>query len=111
MADLNVQFDEQKRSMEKFVEDEREERNSQYDDMIGRVDKEKRERAKAVDDLEARVEEGVKRVSGRCDDVEGEGKRQVGCRDVKVPAAKSIPEPDFKPFLKYRGSSSSSFYN
>ena len=78
MADLNVQFDEQKRSVEKFVEDEREERNSQYDDMIGRVDKEKRERAKAVDDLEARVEEGVKRVSGRCDDVEGEGKRQVG---------------------------------
>ena len=63
--------------MEKFLEDEREERNSQYDDMIGRVDKEKRERAKAVDDLEARVDEGLKRVSGRCDDAEESGKKLV----------------------------------
>ena len=46
MADLNAQFDEQKKSVERFLEEEREERNSQYDDMIGRVDKEKRERAK-----------------------------------------------------------------
>ena len=46
MADLNAQFDEQKKSVERFLEEEREERNSQYDDMIGRVDKEKRDRAK-----------------------------------------------------------------
>ena len=77
--------------MEKFLEDEREERNSQYDDMIGRVDKEKRERSKAVDDLEARMDEGLKRVSGRCDDAEESGKKLVSREILKIYGQKNGP--------------------
>ena len=88
VADLNGQFDEQKRAADKFLEDEREERNSQYDDMIHRVDKEKRERAKAVADLEARLDEDLKRVEGRFDDAEASVKQQVdACKAASAAAA------------------------
>jgi hypothetical protein len=82
VTDLTNQFEEHKQAVDKITEEEKEERNSQYDDMINRVDKEKRDRSQGLSDLETRTDENLKQVSDKEHESETSVLKEItNCRD------------------------------
>ena len=91
VADLNNQVEEHKEKVKKTLEEDKDERTAQYDDLICRVDKERRERAKGLSDLETRLDEVSKNTSDKIADMAAEAKKETAaCRDFCKEATEKV---------------------